>query len=100
MLQQHCISKLHCQSGIWLLEEESWTTWHCFDSDLACRCACGTLDWRLDLTALLLETVQDKLENVQDKLENIQYKMEQQQGKTNRLLDGLATIQNVTMDGM
>jgi len=47
----------------------------------------------LFLTALLLETVRDKLEN-------IQYKMEQQQDKTNRLLDELATLKNTTMDGM
>ena len=52
------------------------------------------------LAALLLETVQDKLGNVQDKLENIQYKMEKQQDKTNRLLDGLATLRKTTMDGM
>ena len=51
------------------------------------------------LTALLLETVQDKLGSVQDKLENIQYKMEQQQDKTNRLLDEHATLRNTTMDG-
>jgi len=44
------------------------------------------------LTALLLETVRDKLEI-------IQYKMEQQEDKTNRLLDELATFQNTTMDG-
>ena len=47
----------------------------------------------LFLTALLLETVRDKLEN-------IQYKMEQQQDKTNRLFDELVTLKNTTMDGM
>jgi len=47
----------------------------------------------LFLTDLLLETVRDKLEN-------IQYKMEQQQEKTNRLLDEIATLKNITMDGM
>ena len=53
----------------------------------------------LSLTALLLETVQDKLGNVQDKLEIINLKMEQQQDKTNRMLDELATLLNTTMDG-
>ena len=40
------------------------------------------------------------MESVRDKLENIQYKMEQQQEKTNRLLDEIATLKNITMDGM
>ena len=57
------------------------------------------------LTALLLETVQDKLESVQDKLGNVQDKLEnihskmEQQDKINGLLEELATLRNTTMDG-
>ena len=58
-------------------------------------------------TGLLLETVQDKLQIFQDKLQIfqdklqiLQYQNQLQQGKTDRLLEELATLKNTSMDGM
>ena len=51
-------------------------------------------------TGFLLETVQDKLQIFQDKLQILQYQNQLQQGKTDRLLEELATLKNTSMDGM
>ena len=57
--------------------------------------------WQLgwdSLTALPLETVQDKLETVQDKLETVQDKLETVQDKLETVQDKLGTVQDTVQD--